>query len=180
MILNAFNYYEVVKLGRLSFKVWQPTILDIDSYNLEMDTSDKKLNVLSNINEHPVKLLAQIVSKKAPFLKGLISFYIKHFATWVQIHEAYSVVHGVFYGSALFESSRLDRVTSPVSDTAGGRTILGQIAGFTEHLGISLNEALNTPYPVLLLMSADKQRVLGEDDVIKRRVNAKDIIKQHE
>lgn len=178
MIVNSFNYYEVVVLRGVPFKVHQPTLLDLDRIGFNVESSDVKLEVLALMDDSLLKILAQILTKKHPYLRKVVQFFLKHFVTWEEIKNAFVVFHGVAFGSTLFKSCNLDKVKSKAIDIIGGKTLLGQIPSFTEYLGFTLNEVLATPYPVLLLMCADKQRVLSDDDVVKTKVSGLDMMRK--
>lgn len=173
--MNVFNHFETVRLGKVTFKIKQPTILDLDRMEFDLETDESTLGLLSILDDKPLKTLSKAISKRFHFL---IYWYIRKFASWEQIKDAYIVLHGVVFGKAIFKAHNLDEVQSKEIDIAGGRTIYGKIPTYCEYLNFTLNEVLTTPYPVLLLMIADKQRTLGEDDVVKVRMNAKDLMNE--
>lgn len=177
MIVNSFNYYETVKLGGVTFRAYQPTIIHLDKCGFALETSDNKLEVLAMLNDEAIRILAYMLTFKFPIFRRLVFLFIKHFSTWGEIKEAYEIVHGIVYGYTLFKSCNLDQVSSKEIDVVGGKSLIGQIASFAEYLGFTLDEILKVPYPILLLMCADKQRVLGEDDVVKRKVSGREAMK---
>ena len=177
MIVNALKYFEKVKIGRFTFKIHQPTIPELDKMGFEMKKDDTKLGLMGLIDERPIKTLSYALTLRCPILRPLVYWYIKK-TSWEEIKNAFLVLHGVVYGDKLIKSCNLDTVISKtISDIAGGKTLIGQIPTFCEYLHFTKEDVLTTPYPILLLMCADKQRVLSDDDIIKVKMTGKEFIK---
>ena len=64
------------------------------------------------------------------------------------------------------------------SKIIGGKTISGQITSFMEDLGMSLNEVLNTSYPLLLIMQHDKVRIDYDSKDEIKEISGKEMLKR--
>ena len=98
--------------------------------------------------------------------------YITHYATMEQIVNAFVVLSGVINGKELFDSVKMDKFRSKngTAETIGANSIFGAMGSLMDSLHLTYKEVFETiPYPCLLMMNADKLRVLGagEDKLVE-------------
>lgn len=179
MIRGALSgtYHKNVRLGKRIFKLYQPNIIQIDEVGFDIKKVEgSAIDIMANITNDPVNILSYALTIKKTSFRGRVKRYITKHATWEQIKVAFIELYNIIYGVDLFKSCNLDEVTSKELDVIGGKTLAGQIPSFSEYLHISYSDIIKIPYPVLLLMVADKQRLLGEDDTVKIKVSGREML----
>ena len=162
------EYKKTVKLGRLSFDIYAPTlqrIVDMFGSYSSLDSSLTKLGVLASAPagvDQIANVLATAICKHRVGRKYLAKYIIKY-ATPNQIKEAASTLSiDLISGKELFDSVTLDSSETDTKNAIvkGNKTIIGQVATFMENLHLNHKEVFEEiPYIGLLLMSADKLRV---------------------
>ena len=185
------EYKKTVKLGRLSFDIYAPTlqhIVDMFGSYSSLDSSLTKLEVLSSTPEgvdQIANVLATAICKHRIGRKYLAKYIIKY-ATPNQIKEAASTLSiDLISGKELFDSVTLDSSETDTKNAIvkGNKTIIGQVATFMENLHLNHKEVFEEiPYIGLLLMSADKLRVEypkeGKEGDEKEVLSGKELLKR--
>ncbi len=100
---------------------------------------------------------------------------------------AFSEVLHMVYASDFFAQMPKRKSTNSKSKVIGGKTILGQISNIIEDLNLSYNEAMDMPYPLLLMLQYDKIRpdydskdkpevtYLSGKEMMKRKVGYREV-----
>lgn len=168
------TYYKEVKLGNFTFKIYQPTIKNLcnilNDGGISLNDNMKKLELIAQmpeqIEECARSLSYAISIKKPEMYRKMVYHYILNFATMEQIAVAFYVLSVVINGKELFDSVPFDRVHSEnKAETVGANSIFGTLVSLMENLHLSYTDAFEViPYPVMLVMSADKLRVLGANE----------------
>lgn len=164
-------YYKEVKLGRFTFKIYQPTVKDMclifgnngTSVNENMKGFELIAQMPEHINECARALSYAVSLKKSELFRKLAYQYIMHYAALEQIEAAFYTLAYVINGKELFDSVKKDLVQSQNSaESVGGNSIFGAMCSLMENLHLSHKEAFEIiPYPVMLMMNADKIRPLS-------------------
>lgn len=182
------TYYKEVKLGKFTFKIYQPTVKEMflifgentDSINDNM----KRYELISQMPEH-LNNCAHVLSfavsiKKSDMFRVLAYKYILNYATMEQILIAFRILSEVVSGKELFDSVKLERVSSKDKvESIGANSIFGAMCSLMENLHLSHKEVFETiPYPCLLMMNADKLRVLGANESKVVSVSGRELAKR--
>ena len=167
-------YYKEVKLGRFTFKIYQPTIKHMclifgengASINENMRRFELMAQMPEHINECARSLSYAVSIKKSELFRKIAYQYIAHYATLEQIEVAFHILASVINGKELFDSVRMDKVKSESkAESVGCNSIFGAMCSLMENLHLSHKEAFEIiPYPVMLMMNADKMRALGANE----------------
>lgn len=167
-------YYKEVKLGRFTFKIYQPTVKDMclifGNNGTSVNENMKRFEMIAQMPEHIsecARSLSYAVSiKKSELFRKLAYQYIMHYATLEQIEYAFYTLAYVTNGKELFDNVRMDQVKSESkAESVGGNSIFGAMCSLMENLHLSHKEAFEIiPYPVMLMMNADKIRALGVNE----------------
>lgn len=174
------TYYKEVKLGKFTFKIYQPTIKEMclifGENTVSINDNMKRFELMSQIPEHInncVRAISFAVSiKKTDTFRALVYKYILNYATMEQIVNAFVVLSSVVNGKELFDSVKIDKFRSKngTAETIGANSIFGAMGSLMDSLHLTYKEAFEViPYPCLLMMNADKLRVLGagEDKLVE-------------
>lgn len=86
----------------------------------------------------------------------------------------------VIYATDYFENIPKRQKKQKETKFLGGKTVSSQITSFMEDLGMSLNEVLNTSYPLLLIMQHDKIRADydSKDEPVIEEISGKEMLKR--
>lgn len=183
------TYSKEVVLGKIKFQIKQPSIKDLckvlGSSTADLNESMKRFEVIARMPEYveeSAKALSYIVSIKKPAVyRKLAYWYIKNFVSMEQAVNAFSVWTQVVTGKEIFESVKFASVKSDNKcQVVGANSLFGKMVSFMENLHLSYKDAFeNISYPNLLIMSADKTRILSgsseqmvemtEDEYFKQR-----------
>lgn len=180
------TYNKKVELGKLSFKIYQPTLKELciifEGVNSGLRDNITRVELMAELMENRVDtalLLSRIIGiKKGGVYKRMLYKYIMRYASIDQQKTAMKIFAYVVQGVELFENVEFAKTHSEtVSEVVGNNTILGVVSSFMENLKLSFHDAFEViPYPVLLMMNADKLRVLGPDETIVKNVAARGIM----
>lgn len=169
------TYYKEVKLGKFTYRIYQPTIKDLlnilGDTGLSVNEGMKRMELIAQMPEH-IEECARAISyavsiNKPEVYRKMVYQYIAHYATMEQIVKAFVVLSGVINGKELFDCVKQDRVHSKngAPQTVGANSIFGAMGLLMDNLHLSYKEAFETiPYPCLLMMNSDKLRVLGANE----------------
>lgn len=168
-------YYKEVKLGNFTFKIYQPTIKGLcnilNDEGISLNDNMKKLELIAQMPEQIEKcarsLSYAISIKKPEMYRKMVYRYIMNFATMEQIAVAFYVLSVVINGKELFDSVKIDKFRSKngTAETIGANSIFGAMGSLMDSLHLTYKEAFEViPYPCLLMMNADKLRVLGDGE----------------
>lgn len=174
------TYYKEVKLGKFTYRIYQPTIKDLlnilgDS-QVSINEGMKRMGLIAQMPEHIeecARAISYAVSVNKPEVYRKMAYrYITHYATMDQIVNAFVVLSGVINGKELFDSVKMDKFRSKngTAETIGANSIFGAMGSLMDSLHLTYKEVFETiPYPCLLMMNADKLRVLGagEDKMVE-------------
>lgn len=185
------TYYKEVKLGNLTYRIYQPTIKDIlnilSSSVMSINEGIKRMELIAQMPEcieECARTISYAVSINKPEVYRKMTYqYIKRYATMGQIVNAFVVLSGVINGKELFDSVKLDKVHSEngPAQTVGANSIFGAMGLLMENLHLSYKEAFEViPYPCLLMMNADKLRVLGTNEHKVLSVSARELMLRKE
>lgn len=178
-------YYKEVKLGRFTYKIYQPTVKDMclifgnnsTSINDNMKRFELIAQMPERINECARALSYAVSIRKPELLRKLAYQYIMHYASLEQIEAAFYVLANVINGKELFDSVKVDQVKSESkAESIGGNSIFGAMCSLMENLHLSHKEAFEViPYPVMLIMNADKLRPLGMNEKKVNKISGKEL-----
>jgi len=179
-------HYKEVKLGKFTFKIYQPTIKEMylifGENTASINDNMKRFELISQMPEHLnncVRALSLAVSIKKPDMFRILAYkYILNNATMEQIVNAFIVLSSVINGKELFDNVKQDKVHSKngQTQTVGANSIFGALGLLMDSLHLSYKEAFETiPYPCLLMMNSDKLRVLGPDEEVMVEVTGKEL-----
>lgn len=182
------TYYKEVKLGKFTYRIYQPTIKDLlnilGGSQVRINESMKRMELIAQMPEHIeecARAISYAVSINKPEAYRKTAYqYIIHYATMEQIVNAFAVLSGVINGKELFDSVKMDKVHSKngPSQTVGANSIFGAMGMLMDNLHLSYKEVFETiPYPCLLMMNADKLRVLGPGDERLVEVDGKEFFR---
>ena len=185
------TYYKEVKLGKFTFKIYQPTVKEMclifGENTASINDNMKRFELMSQMPEHInncVRALSFAVSiKKTDMFRVLAYKYILNYATMEQIVNAFVVLSGVINGKELFDSVKMDKVYSKngSAETIGANSIFGAMGSLMDNLHLTYKEVFETiPYPCLLMMNADKLRVLGTGEERMVEVTGKEFARMME
>lgn len=172
-------YYKEVKLGRFTFRIYQPTVKDMclifgnngASINENMKGFELIAQMPEHINEYARALSYAVSIKKSELFRKIAYQYIMYYATLEQIEYAFYTLAYVTNGKELLDSVKKDLVRSQNSaESVGGNSIFGAMCSLMENLHLSHKEAFEIiPYPVMLMMNADKIRPLsgGQEKMVE-------------
>ena len=180
------EYCKEIKLGRFTFKIYQPTIKDMcqifGNSTASINDNIKHFELISQMPEH-IKDCARALSfavsiRKSNLFRILAYKYILNYATMEEILIAFRTLHIVVAGKDLFDSVNIEQVTSnDKSESIGANSIFGAICSLIENLHLSYKEAFEIiPYPCLLMMNADKLRILGANENRVTLVSGRDMM----
>lgn len=179
------KYCKEVQLGKVTYKIYQPTIKEMclifGNNHTSINDNMKRFELIAQMPEHVnecARALSYAVSiKKSEFLRKTAYQYILHYATMEQIESAFFILASVINGKELFESVKMERVKSEDKpESVGGNSILGTISTLIENLHLSYKEVFEIiPYPVMLMMNADKVRVLGINEKKVTKISGKEL-----
>ena len=102
-------YYKEVKLGRFTYKIYQPTVKDmclIFGNNGNMKRFELIAQMPERINECARALSYAVSIRKPELFRKLAYQYIMHYASLEQIEAAFYVLANVINGKELFDSVR--------------------------------------------------------------------------
>lgn len=178
-------YYKEVKLGRFTYKIYQPTVKDMclifgnnsTSINGNMKRFELIAQMPERINECARALSYAVSIRKPELFRKLAYQYIMHYASLEQIEAAFYVLANVINGKELFDSVKVDQVKSESkAESIGGNSIFGAMCSLMENLHLSHKEAFEViPYPVMLIMNADKLRPLGMNEKKVNKISGKEL-----
>ena len=178
-------YYKEVKLGKFTYKIYQPTVKEMclifgnnsTSINDNMKRFELIAQMPERINECARALSYAVSIRKPELFRKATYQYIAHYATMEQIETAFYVLANVINGKELFDSVKLDQVKSESkAESIGGNSIFGAMCSLMENLHLSHKEAFEViPYPVMLMMNADKLRVLGINEKKVNKISGKEV-----
>ncbi|MCM0228823.1 hypothetical protein J8L04_17045 [Bacteroides fragilis] len=174
------TYYKEVKLGKFTYRIYQPTIKDLlnilNDSGVSINEGMKRMELIAQMPEHVeecARAISYAVSINKPEVYRKMAYqYITHYATMEQIVNAFVVLSGVINGKELFDSVKMDKFRSKngTAETIGANSIFGAMGSLMDSLHLTYKEAFEViPYPCLLMMNADKLRVLGagEDKLVE-------------
>lgn len=178
-------YHKKVTLGKIVFKIYQPTVKHLCSIlcNASGNINDevKRLEVIATMPEHieacALSLSFAVSIKRPAIFQRLAYHYIRNYATFDQIATAFSILAGVINAKEFFEKVTIDRTrSSSTVTTVGANTLYGSVISLMENLHLSYKEAFEVlPYPQMLIMSADKLRVLSPNEQLITRGSGKEM-----
>ncbi|QUT92252.1 hypothetical protein [Bacteroides cellulosilyticus] len=178
-------YYKEIQLGKITYKIYQPTIKEMclifGNNSTSINDNMRRFELIAQMPEHVnecARALSYAVSiRKSELFRKATYQYILHYATMEQIESAFFALANVINGKELFESVKKERVRSEDKpESVGGNSILGTISTLIENLHLSYKEAFETiPYPVMLMMNADKVRVLGLNEKKEIKISGKEL-----
>lgn len=178
-------YYKEVKLGKFTYKIYQPTVKEMclifgnnsTSINDNMKRFELIAQMPERINECARALSYAVSIRKPELFRKATYQYIAHYATMEQIETAFYVLANVINGKELFDSVKLDQVKSESkAESIGGNSIFGAMCSLMENLHLSHKEAFEViPYPVMLMMNADKLRSLGINEKKVNKISGKEL-----
>ncbi len=178
-------YYKEVKLGKFTYKIYQPTVKEMclifgnnsTSINDNMKRFELIAQMPERINECARALSYAVSIRKPELFRKATYQYIAHYATMEQIETAFYVLANVINGKELFDSVKLDQVKSESkAESIGGNSIFGAMCSLMENLHLSHKEAFEViPYPVMLMMNADKLRPLGINEKKVNKISGKEL-----
>mgnify|MGYP001206454047 CR=1 FL=1 len=182
------TYYKEVKLGKFTYRIYQPTIKDLlnilNNSEVSINEGMKRMELIAQMPEHVeecARAMSYAVSINKPEVCRKIAYqYITHYATMEQIVNAFVVLSGVINGKELFDCVKQDRVYSKngLAQTVGANSIFGALGVLIDGLHLSYKEAFEMiPYPCLLMMNSDKLRVLGPGEEAMVEVTGKEFAK---
>lgn len=179
------TYYKEIKLGKFTYRIYQPTIKDLlnilNNSGISINESMKRMELIAQMPEHIEECACAIsyaVSINKPEVyRKMVYQYITHYATMEQIVNAFVVLSGVINGKELFDSVKIDQVKSESkAESIGGNSIFGAMCSLMENLHLSHKESFEViPYPVMLMMNADKLRALGINEKKVNKISGKEL-----
>lgn len=182
------TYHKKVELGRMKFKIYQPTVKHLCSIlgRASGSISDevKRLEVIASMPEHIEECalaLSYAVSIKRPAIFQRLAYrYIRRYATLGQITAAFTILAGVINAKEFFETITIDKTKSENTvTTVGANTLYGSVVSLMENLHLSYKEAFEViPYPQMLIMSSDKLRVLSPNEQLITKTSGKEMAKR--
>lgn len=181
-------YYKEVKLGKFTYKIYQPTVREMclifGNNSVSINDNMKRFELIAQMPEHVnecARALSYAVSiRKSELFRKATYQYIVHYATMEQIETAFYILANVINGKELFDSVKLDHVKSESkTESIGGNSIFGAMCSLMENLHLSHKEAFEViPYPVMLMMNADKLRPLGINEKKVSKISGKELARR--
>lgn len=183
------TYYKEVQLGRFTFKIYQPTVKEMclifGENTASINDNMKRYELISQMPEHLnncARALSFAVSiKKSDMFRVLAYKYILNYATMEQILIAFRTLSEVVSGKELFDSVKMDKSRSKngTAQTVGANSMFGAMGSLMDNLHLTHKEVFEViPYPCLLMMNADKLRVLGAGEDKMEEVTAEEFLRR--
>lgn len=159
------KYYREVRLGKFRFKIYMPTLKRIASIVVNECGLNDGIKTICLDHTHSVDKLSIAIFDNH-LLRFLFKWYVCRYVPSSHVKEAVEVLCSLMRGDDLFSSVKFEKTTVKEHyDTVGNNSILGVLATLMDSLHVSYTEAFEKiPYPVLLVMSADKIRTLSSNE----------------
>lgn len=178
-------YHKKVILGRMNFRIYQPTVKNLCNIlggsGIVINDEVKRFELIAAMPEH-IEECARALSfaisiKKSTLFQVLAYHYIRNYATMEQIVEAFNILTEVINGKEFFDNVKMDKVRSESTAVSiGANTIYGSVISLMESLHLSYHEVFeDIPYPVMLVMSADKLQVLSPSEKLVQNSTGKEM-----